>query len=135
MIMIDNTYIPSTITKTYNGIMCTYTLTGTKPSREAVKKIKSFTKNALFKRIVEKYFDLCRYRQCGYNAILAKLNYISIMDSELNLVEYGFSPEVTRDCELYREFLKYVIHLKGVRKIAIERSDSWEEGFEGIGIR
>lgn len=128
--MVKNNYIPRSIVKQYDGIECTYILAKVEHSKEIANQIESLNNEALFGKIVEKYFILGRDRFCASAEIKELLRKQSILDEDILLAGFNFKSDI-QYCHQYRAFLKYIACLDGVKESRFQD----KRGFTGIKLK
>lgn len=132
--MVKNNYIPRSIVKQYDGIECTYILAKVEHSREIANQIESLNNEALFEKIVKKYFDLDKDGFCSSAKIKNLLRKQSVLDEDIQLAGFNFKKDI-QYCHQYRAFLKYLLSLKGVKGDRQHINNEQFRGFRGISIR
>ena len=132
--MARNNYIPLSIVKQYDGTECTYILAKVEHSREIANQIESLNNEALFEKIVKKYFDLDKDGFCSSAEIKNLLREHSISDEDIILAGFNFKKDI-KYCRQYRAFLKYLLSFKGVKEDRGYINSKQFHGFRGISIR
>lgn len=133
--MTTNSYIPRSIIKVHDGVKYKYTLTQVKPSCGEATQIKSSDNEALFEKIVKKYFVFGADKQCLRVNIQQLLRCNSQIDEDIQAVGFDCVSDTLDSCPRYRAFIRYILQLKGVELAALENPPVWGEGFKGIGLR
>lgn len=127
--------IPLTITKRYNGVECTYTLTKVIPNKETVAAVESFDNATLFANIVNKYFVFGQNMTCSRAEIQAILHEKALCDEDIRLAGFDFTLSNLQYCKQYRSFLKYIASLSGVNPTKLGDRYARYRGFKGISIK
>lgn len=127
--------IPLTITKRYNGVECTYTLTQVIPNKETITAIESFDNASLFASIINKYFVFGQSMKCSHAEIQTILYEKASCDEDIRLAGFDFTLSKLQYCEQYRSFLKYIASLDGVKPTRLGDRYTAYRAFKGIGIK
>lgn len=127
--------IPLTITKRYNGVECTYTLTQVIPNKETITAVESFDNATLFANIVNKYFVSGQNMKCSRSEIQAILHEKASCDEDIRLAGFDFTLSNLQYCEQYRSFLKYIASLDGVKPTKLGDRYTKYRAFKCIGIK
>lgn len=133
--MTTNSYIPRSIIKVHDGVKYKYTLTQVKPSCGEATQIKLSDNEALFEKIIEKYFVFGADERCLRVHIQQLLRGHSQIDEDIQAVGFDVKSDTMDLCPKYRAFIRYLLHLKGVEGTILENPPAWGVGFKGIGIR
>ena len=130
--------VPSKIITEHNGYTCEYKLVKvtawvSKDKTETIlSKEDSTNENGLFEELFSTFFVLDKGSRCTRKDIQKTL---SENANNVLVKAIGFKLDNLQYCSHYREFLKYIASLDGVKESRFKYEGGFGQGFKGIKVK